>query len=93
MSIPFLMGFTPQQWQTAIDIMLEKDIGSLKIKHLHIIVIVESGMNAIMKGLGLPENAAKCSVLLNHNMKHHVKTNAGVTAKDHKRGLLTKQSQ
>eukprot|EP00957_Ditylum_brightwellii_P109190 8329268-Ditylum_brightwellii.AAC.1 len=30
-----------------------------------------------LQGLGLPDNAAKCSVLLNHNMKHHVKTKAG----------------
>eukprot|EP00957_Ditylum_brightwellii_P042872 3245283-Ditylum_brightwellii.AAC.1 len=154
MSIPFLMGFTPQQWQTAIDVMLEKDIGSLKITSLRIIVIVEGNINAIMKviwnrrlvlvaeksgmlspvqfgnrqgcialdalllkvvtmdcfclfrlngallnnnatacydcmilelysihlqSLGLLDNAAKCSVLLNHNMKHHVKTKAGVT--------------
>eukprot|EP00957_Ditylum_brightwellii_P192547 14660061-Ditylum_brightwellii.AAC.1 len=32
-----------------------------------------------LQGLGLPDNAAKCSVLLNHNMQHHVKTKAGVT--------------
>eukprot|EP00957_Ditylum_brightwellii_P113513 8655066-Ditylum_brightwellii.AAC.1 len=24
-----------------------------------------------LQGLGLPDNAAKCSVLLNHNMQHH----------------------
>eukprot|EP00957_Ditylum_brightwellii_P192821 14681475-Ditylum_brightwellii.AAC.1 len=30
-----------------------------------------------LQGLGLPDNAAKCSVLLNHNMQHHVKTKAG----------------
>eukprot|EP00957_Ditylum_brightwellii_P038924 2941092-Ditylum_brightwellii.AAC.1 len=30
-----------------------------------------------LQGLGLPDNAAKCSVLLNPNMQHHVKTKAG----------------
>eukprot|EP00957_Ditylum_brightwellii_P139094 10601806-Ditylum_brightwellii.AAC.1 len=30
-----------------------------------------------LQSLGLPDNAVKCSVLLNHNMKHHVKTKAG----------------
>eukprot|EP00957_Ditylum_brightwellii_P008625 654508-Ditylum_brightwellii.AAC.1 len=30
-----------------------------------------------LQGLGLPDNVAKCSVLLNHNMQHHVKTKAG----------------
>eukprot|EP00957_Ditylum_brightwellii_P131473 10027414-Ditylum_brightwellii.AAC.1 len=29
--------------------------------------------------LGMPENAMKASVLLNHKAKHHVKTKAGVT--------------
>eukprot|EP00957_Ditylum_brightwellii_P173074 13176374-Ditylum_brightwellii.AAC.1 len=49
MVLPFLLGFTPQRWQTTIDVMLEKDPGSPKISHLQIIVIVEGDMNAIMK--------------------------------------------
>eukprot|EP00957_Ditylum_brightwellii_P152431 11603936-Ditylum_brightwellii.AAC.1 len=49
MVLPFLLGFSPQQWQTAIDVMLEKDPGSPKISRLQIIVIVEGNMNAIMK--------------------------------------------
>eukprot|EP00957_Ditylum_brightwellii_P172911 13164212-Ditylum_brightwellii.AAC.1 len=49
MVLPFLLGFTLQQWQTAIDVMLEKDPGSPKISRLQIIVIVEGDMNAIMK--------------------------------------------
>eukprot|EP00957_Ditylum_brightwellii_P133603 10186508-Ditylum_brightwellii.AAC.1 len=49
MSLPFLVGFTPHQWQTAIDVMLEKDIDSPKITRLRIIVIVEGDMNAIIK--------------------------------------------
>eukprot|EP00957_Ditylum_brightwellii_P135611 10341042-Ditylum_brightwellii.AAC.1 len=49
MVLPFLLGFTPQRWQTAIGVMLEKDPGSLKISRLRIIVIVEGDMNAIMK--------------------------------------------
>eukprot|EP00957_Ditylum_brightwellii_P091806 6989851-Ditylum_brightwellii.AAC.1 len=49
MSLPFLVGFTPHRWQTAIFVMLEKDLGSPKIVRLRIIVIVEGDMNAIMK--------------------------------------------
>eukprot|EP00957_Ditylum_brightwellii_P133383 10169906-Ditylum_brightwellii.AAC.1 len=30
-----------------------------------------------LQSLGLPKKAAKCSMLLNHDMKHHVKTKAG----------------
>eukprot|EP00957_Ditylum_brightwellii_P144567 11012200-Ditylum_brightwellii.AAC.1 len=32
-----------------------------------------------LQSLGLPEEAVKCSVVLNHNMCHHVKTTAGVS--------------
>eukprot|EP00957_Ditylum_brightwellii_P074793 5684103-Ditylum_brightwellii.AAC.1 len=32
-----------------------------------------------LQSLGLPESAAKCNVLLNHNMRHHIKTKAGIT--------------
>eukprot|EP00957_Ditylum_brightwellii_P128962 9838129-Ditylum_brightwellii.AAC.1 len=32
-----------------------------------------------LQSLGLPEEAVKCSMLLNHNMCHHVKTTAGVS--------------
>eukprot|EP00957_Ditylum_brightwellii_P001866 143353-Ditylum_brightwellii.AAC.1 len=49
MVLPFLLGFTPRLWQTAIDVMLEKDPGSPKISCLHMIVIVKGDMNAIMK--------------------------------------------
>eukprot|EP00957_Ditylum_brightwellii_P193062 14700349-Ditylum_brightwellii.AAC.1 len=49
MSIPFLVGFTPHRWQTAINVMPEKDIGRPKIMRLRIIVIVEGDMNGIMK--------------------------------------------
>eukprot|EP00957_Ditylum_brightwellii_P178953 13632050-Ditylum_brightwellii.AAC.1 len=38
----------------------------------------------LLKSLGLPEKAAKCSVLLNHDMKHHVKTQARVTMEFYK---------
>eukprot|EP00957_Ditylum_brightwellii_P184499 14052776-Ditylum_brightwellii.AAC.2 len=31
MSILFVAGFTPSCWQTALDVMLEKDVGSPKI--------------------------------------------------------------
>eukprot|EP00957_Ditylum_brightwellii_P130411 9948538-Ditylum_brightwellii.AAC.1 len=37
MVLPFLLGFTPHRWQTAIDIMLEKDHGTPKITRLCII--------------------------------------------------------
>eukprot|EP00957_Ditylum_brightwellii_P194036 14777650-Ditylum_brightwellii.AAC.1 len=49
MSIPFLVGFTLHRWQTAINVMLEKYIGSPKITRLRIIVIIEGDMNGIMK--------------------------------------------
>ena len=32
-----------------------------------------------LRSLGLPELATKCSVLLNHNMQHHVKTAHGIS--------------
>eukprot|EP00957_Ditylum_brightwellii_P031427 2382927-Ditylum_brightwellii.AAC.1 len=35
-----------------------------------------------LQSRGLPETADKYSVLLNHNMHHHIKTKAGIT-KDH----------
>eukprot|EP00957_Ditylum_brightwellii_P094467 7193423-Ditylum_brightwellii.AAC.1 len=37
-----------------------------------------------LQSLGLPDNATKCSVLLNHNMKHYVKAKAGVTKEFYK---------
>eukprot|EP00957_Ditylum_brightwellii_P033889 2568183-Ditylum_brightwellii.AAC.1 len=49
MTLPFQLGFSPLRWQKAIDVMLEKDLGSPKITRLRIIVIVEGDMNAIMK--------------------------------------------
>eukprot|EP00957_Ditylum_brightwellii_P208622 15358271-Ditylum_brightwellii.AAC.1 len=41
-----------------------------------------------LQSLGLPEEAVKCSVLLNHNMRHHVKSTAGVSSEyyRHKHG-------
>eukprot|EP00957_Ditylum_brightwellii_P134589 10260982-Ditylum_brightwellii.AAC.1 len=32
-----------------------------------------------VQSLSLPDNTTKCSVLLNHDMKHFVKTNTGIT--------------
>eukprot|EP00957_Ditylum_brightwellii_P203667 15335689-Ditylum_brightwellii.AAC.1 len=32
-----------------------------------------------LKALGLPDNATKTSVQLNHRAKHHIETTAGVT--------------
>eukprot|EP00957_Ditylum_brightwellii_P128125 9771976-Ditylum_brightwellii.AAC.1 len=37
-----------------------------------------------LQSLGLPEKAAKCSVLLNHDMKHHINTQAWVTTEFYK---------
>eukprot|EP00957_Ditylum_brightwellii_P116054 8853463-Ditylum_brightwellii.AAC.1 len=37
-----------------------------------------------LQSLGLPKKAANYSVLLNHDMKHHVKTQAGVTTEFYK---------
>eukprot|EP00957_Ditylum_brightwellii_P138398 10548804-Ditylum_brightwellii.AAC.1 len=38
-----------------------------------------------LQSLGLLEEAVKCSVLLYHNMRHHVKTTAGVSSKHYMR--------
>eukprot|EP00957_Ditylum_brightwellii_P207299 15352356-Ditylum_brightwellii.AAC.1 len=43
------------------------------------------------QSLGLPDNATKCSVLLNHNMKHYVKTKAGITKEFYKHELNNKK--
>eukprot|EP00957_Ditylum_brightwellii_P074542 5663590-Ditylum_brightwellii.AAC.1 len=37
-----------------------------------------------VQSLSLPDNATKCSVLINHDMKHFVKTNAGITKEFYK---------
>eukprot|EP00957_Ditylum_brightwellii_P002665 205038-Ditylum_brightwellii.AAC.1 len=37
-----------------------------------------------LQSLELPENAAKCSVFLNHNMHHYVKTKVGITKEHYK---------
>eukprot|EP00957_Ditylum_brightwellii_P028119 2122966-Ditylum_brightwellii.AAC.1 len=37
-----------------------------------------------LQSLGLPKGAAKCSVLVNQNMKHHIKTTAGVSVTNYK---------
>eukprot|EP00957_Ditylum_brightwellii_P048626 3690021-Ditylum_brightwellii.AAC.1 len=49
MSMPWLVGFTPSCREKAIDCMLEKDPGNLKIDCLHLIVIVEGDMNGSLK--------------------------------------------
>eukprot|EP00957_Ditylum_brightwellii_P083526 6349353-Ditylum_brightwellii.AAC.1 len=41
--------------------------------------IVPEVTSIYLQRLGLPEEAVKCSVLLNHNMCHRVKTTAGVS--------------
>eukprot|EP00957_Ditylum_brightwellii_P005364 409306-Ditylum_brightwellii.AAC.1 len=37
-----------------------------------------------LKSLGLPKEAAKCSMLVNQKMKHHVKTTAGVSVANYR---------
>eukprot|EP00957_Ditylum_brightwellii_P083068 6314545-Ditylum_brightwellii.AAC.1 len=37
-----------------------------------------------LQSLGLLEEAVKCSVLLNHNMPHHVKTTTGVSSEHYR---------
>eukprot|EP00957_Ditylum_brightwellii_P172591 13138808-Ditylum_brightwellii.AAC.1 len=37
-----------------------------------------------LQSLGLPEEAVKCSMLLNHNMHHHIKTTAGVSSEHYR---------
>eukprot|EP00957_Ditylum_brightwellii_P038239 2891195-Ditylum_brightwellii.AAC.1 len=40
-----------------------------------------------LQSLGLSEEAVKCSVLLNHNMRHHVKKTAGVSREHYRHNL------
>eukprot|EP00957_Ditylum_brightwellii_P042468 3215881-Ditylum_brightwellii.AAC.1 len=49
MFLLFMHGFTPLQWMTVIDVMLEKDPRDPRINRLHIIVIVKGDMNGVMK--------------------------------------------
>eukprot|EP00957_Ditylum_brightwellii_P122412 9333977-Ditylum_brightwellii.AAC.1 len=44
-----------------------------------------------VQSLGLPDNATKCSILLNHDMKHFVKINAGITKDFYKHELSDKK--
>eukprot|EP00957_Ditylum_brightwellii_P087403 6653198-Ditylum_brightwellii.AAC.1 len=48
-SLPWLAGFTPRRWESAIDCMLEKDPGNLRFDRLRLIVIVEGDMNGSLR--------------------------------------------
>jgi len=45
MSIPYMVGISPQQWRQAVDVMLEKKPGDRKIHRLRIVPFQESDYN------------------------------------------------
>eukprot|EP00957_Ditylum_brightwellii_P132780 10124936-Ditylum_brightwellii.AAC.1 len=86
--------FGNQKGRTALDALLLKitTIDSLCLFHLNggllnndAVTCYDRMIPALSSihflSLGLPEAAAKCSVLLNKRMKHHIWTNAGESTK------------
>eukprot|EP00957_Ditylum_brightwellii_P183519 13979253-Ditylum_brightwellii.AAC.1 len=66
------LQFGNRKGQTVLDALL------LKVVTMDCLMIPEL-FSLHVQSLGLPDNATKCSVLLNHGMKHFVKTNTGIT--------------
>jgi hypothetical protein len=64
-SIPFQVGFSPNRWQQAIQVMLEKQVGFPLIHRLRVIQLLEADMNLAFRLLWGRR-------LVQHALKHNV---------------------
>jgi hypothetical protein len=61
MSIPFQFGFSPDQWNRVVDIMLEKDPVNARVHCLCIIALFESNFNQAKQCYNWPKTVPSFS--------------------------------
>jgi hypothetical protein len=49
MSVPLAIGFCPERWKKAIDVMLEKIPGVMRSNKLRIIQLLEADLNQVLR--------------------------------------------